>query len=176
MIGVGQATGVVKPLPIDVNTGSKVLGLHAGDALGEAAPDGPDGDPVVTSRRSTVCVVLSVNVSVIDPRKTEAFNPVRVGVTVMVTLWPGPIPEAFGAKVNQFGVAEAVALNPMTFEVRFVTVNDCGFTIAPGADRNTRPLGETAGAADVPAGTMFNTTLIDTGGCLPSVGVSVTEP
>ena len=85
------------------------------------------------------------------------------------------VPDA-GAKLNHFGVVEPAPENEMGVEVRFEMENVCGASVAPGAPRNRSPVGETTGGAAVPAGTIFKTMEIDTGGCFPSVGVSVTVP
>ena len=81
-----------------------------------------------------------------------------------------------GTKVNQFGVAELRPLNEIADEVRFEMVKVCGLKAAPGVARKTRELGVTAGGAAAPGGTMLKTIEIDTGGCMPSVGVRVTAP
>jgi len=46
----------------------------------------------------------------------------------------------------------------------------------PVGARKTSPVGVTPGAAAAPAGTMVRTMAIETGGCSPSLGVSVTLP
>src|SRR5208282_2101637 len=81
-----------------------------------------------------------------------------------------------GAKVNQLGVVEPTPVNVRGFDVRLEIAKDCGTGVAPGAGKNSRPFGVTAGGAVAPAGTMLKTIAIDIGGCLPSVGVSVTAP
>src|ERR1700682_1301121 len=61
-IGVGQATGVVKPAPIECSTGSSLGGVQPVAAGLIEFPAVAD----VTSSRSTVCVLMSPKVSLID--------------------------------------------------------------------------------------------------------------
>src|SRR5580692_9841706 len=99
-----------------------------------------------------------------------------LGVTWIDTLWPALTVADVGVKWKKSGVVEPVPVNVMGDEVRFETVKVCGASVAPGAPINTSPPGDTTGGATVPAGTMLNTIAIDTGGWIPSVGVSVTVP
>ena len=55
-------------------------------------------------------------------------------------------------------------------------VKACGLAVTPEVATKTRPVGETCAGAAVPDGTMLSTTVIEMGGCTPSVGVSVTAP
>ena len=66
-----------------------------------------------------------------------------------------------GVKLNHFGVVEPTPENVIGVDVRFEIVNDCVASVAPGVPRNSSPLGDTAGGAAVPAGTMLNTIAID---------------
>src|SRR5208282_2081718 len=68
MIGVGQAAGVLKPVPIVVNTGSSLVAVH-GAVVGVAAARtiAVLVVPVITKSRSTICVLPSPKVSWIEP-------------------------------------------------------------------------------------------------------------
>jgi hypothetical protein len=110
------------------------------------------------------------------PGYTPAVNPVMFGVTVIETVDAGGMFPGFGEKLNHFGAVEPVPLNVTADEVRFEILRFCGLSVAPGAPRNSNPVGETTGGTAVPAGTIFSTIEIETGGCFPSVGVSVTDP
>src|SRR5260370_5484092 len=97
------------------------------------------------------------------------------GITVIEAACQALIAADFGLKSNQWGGAVAAAVNAMDFEVRLEMLKDCDFTTAPAA-RNSKPLGETAGGAAVPAGTILRTIAIEIGGWMLSVGVMVTTP
>lgn len=98
------------------------------------------------------------------------------GVTVIgVVCAPVMVPD-FGLKSNQLGDAELTPVKVTGADVKFDTSNDCELTVPPDSARNTRPLGLTPGGTIAPAGTILRTIAIDMGGCLPSVGVSVTTP
>src|SRR5580658_9602347 len=99
-----------------------------------------------------------------------------VAVTVMEVVCAAAMVADAGVKVNQLGEVEPTALTVSGVEVRFEMVNACGFSVAPGVPRNSRPLGVTTGGAAVPGGTMCRTIAMVTGGCTPSVGVRITAP
>lgn len=77
---------------------------------------------------------------------------------------------------KNFGVLEPVAVNVTGDEARLVTLKFCGLSVALGRPVKINPVGATTGSAGVPAGTMWSTIAIETGGCTPSAGVRVTEP
>src|SRR5260370_31715838 len=66
--GVGHAAGVVKPVPMVVNTGSSLVGVHPVARGSASCPATMPAVGEITSSKSTVCVLLSLNVSLIDPR------------------------------------------------------------------------------------------------------------
>src|SRR5260370_40968020 len=70
-IGVGQATGVVKPVPMEVNTSSSLVGVHPVAAGWADLPAVAE----ITSRRSTVCVLPWPKASLSEPRETAGAQP-----------------------------------------------------------------------------------------------------
>src|ERR1700734_731471 len=93
-----------------------------------------------------------------------------VAMTVMEAVCAAAMVADAGVNANQLGEAEATALKASSVDVRFEMVNDCGFSVAPGVPRNSRPLGVTTGGAAVPGGTMCKTIAMVTAGCTPSGG------
>ena len=75
-----------------------------------------------------------------------------VAVTVIEVFCAAAMVPVAGAKVNQLGEVEATPLKASGVDVRFEMVNACGFRVAPGVPRNSRPLGVTTGGAAVPGG------------------------
>jgi hypothetical protein len=182
MSGIGQAAGALNPVPRVVKTGRSFPGVQVGAVSAGFIPVG-NADPFVpfavvesTSSNWTICVLPSLKESVIDPEYTPAARFVMDGVTVMETVWAGLMALALGAKLNHFGVIEPAPENVIGADVKFEIVKVCGLIDAPGGPRNRSPLGETTGGAAVPAGTICKTIAIETGGCFPSVGLSVTAP
>jgi len=66
---VGQATGVENPVPMEVSTGSSLFGVHV--VVAARADENTAELPAVseaTRSTSTVCVLLSLKLSLIEPR------------------------------------------------------------------------------------------------------------
>ena len=111
-----------------------------------------------------------------EPRYTPASNALLEGVTVMVAGRREVIVPLFGLKSKNDTAAEPTVVKFTALEVTLVMEKLWGGGEMPDLLRKTRPEGETLKGAGVPAGTTLNTTAMDTGAWIPSVGVSVTPP
>ncbi len=94
------------------------------------------------------------------------------GLICTVTLCAAGMVADVGVTLKNSGVFDPAAVKLIGSEVRFEMVNVCTASVEPGLPVNTIPLGETMGGAEVPAGTIFSTIAMVTGGCTPSVGES----
>src|SRR5258706_11226171 len=133
---VGQASGVVKPAPMEVSTGSSLVGVQPVASCWADLPAVAEG----TSSRSTVCVLLSPKVSLMEPRYTPAARLVLAGVTVIESVWPALIALALGAKSKNEGVAVAAPVKVSAREVRLEIAKVCGFALGPVMARKSRPV------------------------------------
>jgi hypothetical protein len=176
MRGTGHPASAVYPELIEVNTGMSLVGVQfdaVACAITGTFANGAGG--VTTSANVTICLLESLKASITDP----VYTPVEksaAGVTVMVAGCDEVTVPDFGLTLNKDSVETAVAVNEIAFDDTFEIAKVCGGGELATSPEKSSPPGETCNGTAVPAGTMFNTTVIDTGGCMPSVGVRVTEP
>jgi hypothetical protein len=177
MRGTGHPASAVYPELIEVNTGMSLVGVQfeaVASAVAGTFANGAGG--VNTSASVTICLLESLKASATDPVYTPMESAVLAGVTVIVAGCDEVTVPDFGLTLNKDSVETAVAVNEIAFDDTFEIAKVCGGGELLTSPEKSSPPGDTCNGTAVPAGTMFNTTVIDTGGCMPSVGVRVTEP
>src|SRR5262249_39464293 len=159
--GEGHPVVTLKPVPIEVKTGSSLVAAQAAGCTPGAA--GRAAAPAVTTSTScTVCVVLSEKVKVTLPLYAPGESPATLGSTCTIAGFPGEIVPMEDETLNTPCKPATVARYETVPAPRVATRIGCE-AIAAGALAvavKTRPAGSTRAPRAEPAGRTLSTTVI----------------